>query len=52
MRRTQKLLLLILAIIVILALIFRLISRGRKPVHLGQGACLTDQEHGWNGSIR
>jgi hypothetical protein len=41
MRRPQKLLLLILAIIVILALVLRLISRGQKRVHVAQGACDT-----------
>jgi hypothetical protein len=46
MRRPQKILLLILAVILILALIFRLISRGRKPMHLAQAAQMTNLEHG------
>lgn len=39
MRQTQKIILLLIALIVILALLMRLIQRGQKPVRLGEGAC-------------
>jgi hypothetical protein len=39
MRQTQKTILLLIALIVILALVMRLLQRGHKPVRLGEGAC-------------
>lgn len=41
MRQAQKILLIVIAVLVVLALIFRMLSRGRKPLRLAEGACDT-----------